>query len=98
MNLTYFCFYFIHSLQPTPYGSFILSVLKHAIGRKCGSGEKRDHWLDHADDKYSKKKLNDVKVLLKVLKLYLPIPIFWALFDQQGSKWTLQATRMDGSI
>lgn len=24
--------------------------------------------------------------------------MFWALFDQQGSRWTFQATRMDGSI
>ncbi|OQR69923.1 solute carrier family 15 member 2-like [Tropilaelaps mercedesae] len=26
--------------------------------------------------------------------IYIPVPIFWALFDQQGSSWTLQATRM----
>ena len=32
------------------------------------------------------------------MKLFIPIPIFWALFDQQGSRWTFQATRMDGEI
>ena len=26
------------------------------------------------------------------------MPIFWALFDQQGSRWVFQATRMDGDI
>lgn len=26
------------------------------------------------------------------------MPIFWALFDQQGSRWTFQATRMDGNL
>lgn len=42
--------------------------------------------------------MNDVKALLRVLFLYLPLPIFWALFDQQGSRWTLQATRMNGDL
>ena len=30
--------------------------------------------------------------------MMLPLPIFWALFDQQGSRWTLQAARMDGNF
>lgn len=33
-----------------------------------------------------------------VLFLYIPLPIFWALFDQQASRWTLQATRMNGQL
>ena len=40
----------------------------------------------------------DVKDVLKVLVMFLPLPGFWALFDQQGSRWTLQATRMNGEI
>lgn len=32
------------------------------------------------------------------MTLYIPLPLFWALFDQQGSRWTFQATRMDGDI
>lgn len=39
--------------------------------------------------------VDDTKILLNILMLYLPLPIFWALFDQQGSKWTFQAERMD---
>lgn len=35
---------------------------------------------------------------MRVLKLFIPLPIFWALYDQQGSQWTFQATRMDGRI
>ena len=30
--------------------------------------------------------------------MMLPLPIFWALFDQQGSRWTFQASRMDGAV
>jgi solute carrier family 15 (oligopeptide transporter), member 1 len=40
----------------------------------------------------------ETKILLNVLVLYLPLPFFWALFDQQGSRWTFQATRMTGDI
>lgn len=59
---------------------------------------KRDHWLDHADDEYDRRLIEDIKSVLKVLKLFIPLPIFWALFDQQGSRWTFQATRMDGEM
>ncbi|XP_049520580.1 peptide transporter family 1-like isoform X2 [Dermacentor silvarum] len=40
----------------------------------------------------------DIKDVLHVLVLYAPLPVFWALFDQQGSQWTLQANKMDGEI
>ncbi|CAG2100098.1 unnamed protein product [Medioppia subpectinata] len=59
---------------------------------------KRDHWLDYADDKFDSKTIADIKAVMRVLFLYLPLPIFWALFDQQGSRWTLQATKMDGKM
>ncbi|XP_068102315.1 solute carrier family 15 member 2 [Hyperolius riggenbachi] len=56
---------------------------------------KREHWLDWASEKYSKKIITEIKMVTKVLFLYIPLPMFWALFDQQGSRWTLQATRMN---
>lgn len=27
--------------------------------------------------------------------MFLPVPIFWAIYDQQGSLWTIQALEMD---
>lgn len=42
--------------------------------------------------------VEDVKCLLRILLMYVPLPLFWALQDQQGSRWTLQATRLDGDI
>ncbi|CAG2183610.1 unnamed protein product, partial [Oppiella nova] len=44
---------------------------------------KRDHWLDYADDKFDATTIADIKAVMRVLFLYLPLPIFWALFDQQ---------------
>ncbi|XP_043465187.1 peptide transporter family 1 isoform X2 [Leptopilina heterotoma] len=86
-----------------PEGNVVLNVSKciaHAIRRKykTSSHNKRDHWLDYADDKYSSKMIEDIRSALKVLKLFLPLPIFWALFDQQGSRWTFQANNMNGEI
>lgn len=86
-------------VQPT--GNLIVSVSKcicHAISNKISKKRKCDHWLDHADDTYEKKLIEDIKSALRVLKLFIPLPIFWALYDQQGSQWTFQATRMDGQI
>lgn len=61
-----------------------------------GKAGEHDHWLDCAKDKYDPILVDDTKVLLRIFLLYLPLPFFWALFDQQGSRWTLQATRMIG--
>ncbi|RWS14184.1 solute carrier family 15 member 1-like protein [Dinothrombium tinctorium] len=44
------------------------------------------------------KLINEVKAVMRVLFLYLPLPVFWALFDQQGSRWTLQALKMNGNL
>lgn len=42
--------------------------------------------------------VNDVKRINHILFLFIPVPVFWALFDQQGSRWTLQAVRMNGHL
>ena len=57
---------------------------QHAIGRKLRSTEeKHDHWLYFASDKFDMQLIKDIKQVLHVLVLYLPIPVFWALYDQQ---------------
>ena len=66
--------------------------------RKEKKTNPREHWLDYAEKKFGKKLVMETKILMNVLVLYLPLPFFWALFDQQGSRWTFQATRMDGDI
>ncbi|XP_075533398.1 peptide transporter family 1-like isoform X8 [Dermacentor variabilis] len=71
---------------------------QHALSRKVRTKESREHWLDHADDVFEKSLIADIKDVLHVLVLYAPLPVFWALFDQQGSQWTLQANKMDGEI
>ncbi len=66
--------------------------------QRIKSGERREHWLDHASEKYGLGLVEDTKIVLQVLILYIPLPVFWALFDQQGSRWVFQATRMNGAL
>ncbi|KAL4148725.1 hypothetical protein QTP88_002894 [Uroleucon formosanum] len=77
------------------------SCIYHAIKRKSSyvsSNTEKGHWLNYADDKFSEKEISDIRAALDVIYLFIPFPFFWALFDQQGSRWTLQATLMNGRI
>ncbi|XP_058054155.1 peptide transporter family 1-like isoform X2 [Anopheles bellator] len=58
----------------------------------------REHWLDYSEKRWGRQLVDETRILLNVLTLYIPLPVFWALFDQQGSRWTFQATRMDGDL
>ncbi|XP_016996958.2 peptide transporter family 1 isoform X1 [Drosophila takahashii] len=92
----------LYKMKP-PAGNMVVlvsSTIWTAITTKCREKKTnpREHWLDYADSKYDRQLIDDVKVLMRVLFLYLPLPVFWALFDQQGSRWTFQATRMDGDM
>ncbi|XP_071484620.1 solute carrier family 15 member 2-like [Diadema antillarum] len=87
-----------------PTGNVVGEVIKataYAVKNRFQqrkSGEGRSHWMDWASDKYESGLIEDIKTLYHVLFIYLPLPFFWALFDQQGSRWTLQAEHMDGRL
>lgn len=89
-----------------PSGNVMIRVFRiigHAIYNKFSNSRparvhRCSHWLDNATDQYEQKEIDDIKLLLRVLKMYIPLPVFWALFHQQGSSWTLQAEQMDGDL
>uniref|UniRef100_A0A3B5Q7A1 Solute carrier family 15 member 1 n=1 Tax=Xiphophorus maculatus TaxID=8083 RepID=A0A3B5Q7A1_XIPMA len=91
--------------KTAPSGNIMVKVCKciffaimNRFHNRSSQIPKREHWLDWAEEKYDKLLIAQVKMVLKVLFLYIPLPMFWALFDQQGSRWTLQATTMDGNF
>ena len=59
-----------------------------------------DYAADIEDKKGEKKYpswiIRDAKWVWPIVVMYLPVTFFWALFDMQGSRWTLTATQMDG--
>lgn len=85
-----------------PEGNMIVLSSKcigHALSQRIKHQDpSKQHWMDYANDRFDYKLIEDIKATLKVLWLYLPFPLFWALFDQQGTGWTFMATRMSGDI
>lgn len=37
-------------------------------------------------------------MLLEIILIFAPMPLFWSLFDQMGSRWVEQANNMNGNI
>lgn len=36
--------------------------------------------------------------MINILVVYIPLPIYWAVSMQQGSRWVFQATKMNGDL
>ncbi|XP_061648780.1 solute carrier family 15 member 1 isoform X2 [Phyllopteryx taeniolatus] len=88
-----------------PQGNIMMDVskcigfaIKNRYRHRSSRFPKRQHWMDWAEEKYDKLLIAQIKMVLKVLFLYIPLPMFWTLFDQKGSRWTLQATTMHGNF
>jgi len=90
----------LYKMNP-PQGNIVFKVISsigHGIGQNV-KGERGDtHWMDVSKKEFGHELVEDVKAMLRVLVLFIPVPIWWALFDQTGSRWTFQATRMNGNI
>eukprot|EP00092_Neocalanus_flemingeri_P064378 GFUD01078124.1.p1 GENE.GFUD01078124.1~~GFUD01078124.1.p1 ORF type:complete len:713 (-),score=199.43 GFUD01078124.1:383-2521(-) len=89
----------LYKMKP-PQGNILTRVfgsIGYAVKKKM-DGVPAAHWMDLAKDRYEPQLVEDVKCVLRVLVLYLPLPVWWALFDQTGSRWTFQATRMNGVV
>ncbi|XP_017029017.1 peptide transporter family 1 isoform X2 [Drosophila kikkawai] len=92
----------MYRCQP-PAGNMIFGVTQCIVDafrgwKKRRNTEPQESFLDYAKPTVGEKMVRETKTLLRILRLYLPFPVFWALFDQQGSRWTFQATRMDGTV
>ena len=74
---------------PNPHGTgkVIFSGLKN-LGK--GKGFFGGAMLDHPENS-----VNDLRAAFNVGKIFVGVTIFWALFDQHGSSWVLQAKEMN---
>lgn len=55
-------------------------------------------FLDNVKEKYGTEFVESVGSVLHILKLFLPLPIYWALLAQQDSSWTFQATKLNTTL
>lgn len=58
----------------------------------------RDHWIDYAELHHDRNLVQNSKVFVNLLLLFVPFPLFWALSEQQGSRWVTQGLKMNGDI
>lgn len=73
--------------------------IKHALISKVkGIGGRKKNWIEYAEGKYSQEFITDVHTVLKITKLFIPLPIYYALLAQQDSSWTFQASQMDTTV
>jgi proton-dependent oligopeptide transporter, POT family len=70
--------------NPHSFSSVLLTAMKNG-------------WAG-AVQKHEQARVDGVRAVLKVLLVFAPIPLFWALFDQKASTWVLQAKKMDGDL
>lgn len=74
-----------HGLIPV-----VRSALKHRHTRSEGMS-----FLDAAIKDHTQEQIEAVKAVFDIAKLFAAISVFWALFDQHGSSWVIQAMNMD---
>ncbi len=65
-------------------------ALKNRAKRRSGQS-----WLDVAQTKFGSERVDGVKSTFAVLSVFASVTAFWALYDQTGSSWVLQAQKMN---
>eukprot|EP00102_Acyrthosiphon_pisum_P018742 XP_016655952.1 PREDICTED: peptide transporter family 2-like isoform X1 [Acyrthosiphon pisum] len=58
----------------------------------------QSHWLENAKGVYTETEISDTRTALDVISVFVAYPVFWSLYEQQGSRWTLQAMLMNGRV
>lgn len=84
--------------EPTGNLFKLLKCIGFAFSRKITGRSIGNHWLDSSERKFGYEMVSDLKAFFKILVLYIPLPIFWALYDQQGSRWIFQASRLNPRV
>lgn len=60
--------------------------------------ERRLPYWDYAKATNDPQTVLDIQLTARVLAVFTLLPLFWSLFDQNGSRWVLQADLMDRSF
>ncbi|MBI1861435.1 MAG: POT family MFS transporter [Deltaproteobacteria bacterium] len=74
----------------TDFWAILIFSVTHQRDRKPGQS-----WLDVAINKYGETRVDGAKAACRIFAVFIWISAFWALFEQHGSSWVLQAKQMD---
>lgn len=73
--------------------SILAFSLKNINKRRPG-----ENLLEVARLKFSPEEVEDAKAAWDIFKVFITVSMFWALFDQNGSSWVLQAQKMEQTV
>ena len=82
---------------PPPGPHRFLRVVGRAVAR-LGTGQPGQHWLELARDAHPPEAVEGARAVLRLVPVFAALALFWALFDQRGSAWVLQARQLDRSL
>ena len=85
---------FVHVPPTKGDGNGFINVVLTAFSSQ-GKRKAGESFLDAAATKHGKDNVEASKAVLDIAKLFAAISVFWALFDQHGSSWVIQAMNMD---
>ncbi|KAJ6628059.1 Solute carrier family 15 member 2, partial [Pseudolycoriella hygida] len=86
-----------------PSGNMLVKVIQcisNALREKFAYGKKAtfNHWLDYSIEKHGESLVSETKMVLDVLVMFIPLPIYWSGILLQNSRWVFQASKMNGDI
>jgi POT family proton-dependent oligopeptide transporter len=88
---------YVRSAPAGPTSSGFLRVVGSALAalprRRAGA-----HWLDGAAGDHPAEAVAGVKAVLRIGGVFAAVAVFWALFFQYASSWTVQAERMGRDV
>lgn len=74
------------------------ALVRKLKGRSQSNPSNRNTFLEASIGRYPRSFVADVISFVRVVKLFMPLPIYWALLAQQDSTWTFQATQMNTTL
>lgn len=75
----------------TGKSGFVPVFLAALTGKRKPGGD----FFSAARSRYSEEEVEGARAARDVMKVFITVSVFWALFDQHGSSWVLQAQQMN---
>lgn len=79
--------------SPHSFTKVLAAALLHQKSRRPGQS-----WLDVARVRHPGEAVDAAAAALRVMKVFLAVIAFWALFFQYGSSWILQGNKLDPDV
>lgn len=83
---------YVHVPPSKSDGNGFMAVLKTCFTTPAKAGQS---FFERAVTKHGQEGADGAQAVWDITKVFAAVSVFWALFDQHGSSWVIQATKMD---